>query len=62
MSKWDRQLNHLALYLEDGRTIIMSTQSETDSGLCNKARELMGTMWDKSKVKVAGTFITHRGL
>lgn len=54
-----RLLNHLVLHLEDGRRIWMSTEEDTDSMLCNRGRQLMGDLWNKSRVKLARTFVTR---
>ncbi len=57
-----RLLNHLILYLENGKRVFISTETEaTDSMLCRDGGFLMGKLWDKSKVKVAQTFITRFG-
>jgi len=61
MKEWiDKNLYHLILYLENGRKIFISTNTVTDSGLCNIGREMMGKEWNKSKVKVAQTCVTKR--
>ncbi len=54
-------MNHLVLYLEDGRNIHFASNDYTDSQFCRDGGWLVGKVWDKSKVKVAKTFITKTG-
>ncbi len=53
------ETNHLWLHLVDGRRVFIAAREVSDSYLCNKGRELMGTEWDGSKVECAQTFITE---
>lgn len=57
-------MNHLVLYLENGREIYIGTNEYTDSMLCNIGGQAMGKLWDAtdggSRVKVARTFITKQ--
>jgi len=55
-----RLLNHLVLVLQDGRQVSISTETEaTDSMLCRDGGFLINKNWDKSKVRIAKTFITR---
>jgi len=51
-------MNHLVLYLENGKSVFLASNIYSDSQFCRDGGALMGKLWDKSKVMTARTFVT----